>query len=179
MLDEIIPRKNEIFFILKLISIMIVSLIISSLILYVFLGKNLSDSYASAFKIMSDLFDRMNLIIIIAVFVQLCLSSILLFVVALLFSHKIAGPMFRLKRLLTDFRDGVEPAKITFRRTDFLPGVSKWFSEFFTRLQKREMLLNEAETLLKKTEIGEGKENKTHRERIRTIITELENGDVA
>ena len=74
--------------------------------------------------------------------------------------------------------EGVEPDKITFRRTDFLSGVSIWFSDFFARLHKREKLLTEAETVLKETKIEAGKANKNRLQRIRAVITELENEDV-
>jgi len=177
--EEIIPGKNEVFFVLKLTAIIIASLIVSLSILFVFLNKNLGGSYSSAFKIISDVFAKMNITIIIAVFAQFCLSSILLFFVVLVFSHKIAGPMFRLKRLLKDFGDGVELDKISFRRTDFLPGVSKWFSEFFAILRKRERLLVEAESLLREIDAEIGKDNSAKLERIKTVVAELENVDVS
>jgi hypothetical protein len=177
--EEIIPRKNEVFFVLKLIAIIIASLIISLLILFVFLDKNLGGSYPSAFKIISDVLARMNITIFIAVFAQLCLSSILLFFVVIAFSHKIAGPMFRLKRILKQHGEGLELDKISFRRTDFLPGVSRWFSEFFAMLRKRERLLVEAESLLREIDSEVGKDNSAKLERIKTVVAELENEDVS
>ena len=172
--DEIIPRKNEIFFVLKLIAIIITSLSVSLLILFVFLDKNLGGSYPAAFKIISDIFSRMNFYILLAVFAQLLLSSILLFLAVLLFSHKIAGPMFRLKRLLKHFGDEREQDKISFRRSDFLPGVSRWFSEFFAMLNKRENLLTEAESLLREIDSGLGKDNSVKLERVKNVVAELE-----
>ena len=177
--DEIIPRKNEIFFVLKLIAIIITSLSVSLLILFVFLDKNLGGSYPSAFKVISDIFNRINIYIILAVLAQLCLSSILLFLAALLFSHKIAGPMFRLKRLLEHFGDELEQDEISFRRSDFLPGVSRWFSEFFAMLNKRENLFTEAESLLREIDSEAGKDNSSKLERIKTVVAELECEDAS
>jgi len=177
--DEIIPRKDEIFFILKLIAIIIVSLSVSLMILFVFLDKNLGGSYPSAFKVISEIFNRINLYILLAVFAQLCLSSILLFIVALLFSHKIAGPMFRLKRLLKHFGDEQEQDGISFRRSDFLSGVSRWFSDFFTLNKKRESLYTEAESLLREIDSETGKDNSSKLERIKNIVTELECEDAS
>ncbi|MFC2163977.1 hypothetical protein ACFLT2_03125 [Acidobacteriota bacterium] len=177
--NEIIPRRNEIFFVLKLTAIIIASLIVSLSILFVFLNKNLGGSYPAAFKIISDVFAKMNITIFIAVFAQLCLSSILLFFVVLVFSHKIAGPMFRLKRILKQYGEGEELDKISFRRTDFLPGVSRWFSEFFAMQKKREMLVAEAEFLLREIDAEVGKDNSAKLERIKAVVAELENVDVS
>ncbi|MBN1223280.1 MAG: hypothetical protein JXB23_08510 [Candidatus Aminicenantes bacterium] len=176
--DEIVPRKNEIFFLLKLIVIITAGLIVSALILFVFLNRNLGSSYPSAIQIISDVFNKMSLVIVIAVIAQFSLSTLLLFLVALLFSHKIAGPMFRLKKILKQFRDSEDLNDISFRRTDFLPGVSRWFSGFFSMLNKQNRLLAEAESLLPNIEAELDGEKRTAIERIKGIVAELGNEDV-
>ena len=176
---EISPPRKEFQFLIKLFTILIGSLIISFIILFVFLNKNLGSSYPNAFQVVSGLVNKLNFYFLFTVFIQLLFSSILLFIVTLLFSQKIAGPMFRLKRVLRLYGEGVRMDKISFRQADFLPGVSEWFSDFFTFLKKRKDLLEEAETLLAQLDTETEENRKAIIEKIQALITELDRSDAA
>ena len=176
---EIIPPRKEFLFLIKLLAILIGSLIVSFIILFVFLNKNLGSSYPDAFQVVSRAVNKLNFYFLFTVFIQLLFSSILLFFVTLLFSHKIAGPMFRLKRILKQYSEGEGTEEILFRQTDFLPGVSEWFSDFFSFLKKRKDLLEEAESLLVKLDTETEENSKEIIEKIQDLITELDRSDAA
>lgn len=169
---EIISSKNEIFFVLKLIGITISGLGISMVILLFFLNRDVGDTYLNAFQTTSDVFNMLHYFILLAIIVQLVISLLLTYFVSIHFSHKIAGPMYRLKKTLKDHMEGVRIKKLLFRKTDFLPGVRDSFSQFFAFLDKRERLLNEAESLVRKLEQKHGETRVKNR--LEDIIKELE-----
>jgi hypothetical protein len=69
---------------------------------------------------------------------------------------------------------GEEIEKVSFRRTDFIPGVSRLFTHFFTFLGKRKKLLEEGEALAAKLKEAEGTEQEAMRLKLRSIVRELE-----
>jgi hypothetical protein len=171
---ELIPVKKELVFITRIALTIIASAVVSLAILYLFLSKPLDISYKSAFQLMAAVYREMNVYIITAVLVQLIFSSIIVYFIALLYSHKIAGPIFRLKAVLQQYMEGEEIEKVSFRRTDFIPGVSRIFTNFFTFLGNRKKLLVEGEALAAKLKEAGGPEKEAVRLRLRAIVRELE-----
>jgi hypothetical protein len=171
---EVIPVKKEFMFISKLAIAMVISVAVALGLLYFFLSKPVDVIYRNAFQTISGIYNRMNLYVVGAVLVQLIFSSVMVFVIALFFSHKIAGPMFRLKMVLQEFLSGEEIEKISFRQTDFIPGVSGLFTDFFGFLGKRKKLLAEAEALSARLRVMGGKEREEVLKRLQSILVELE-----
>jgi hypothetical protein len=171
---EIIPVKKEFMFITKLAIAIAVSVAAALGLLYIFLNKPVGVVYRNAFQTISEIYGRMNIYVVGAVLVQLIFSSCMVFVIALFFSHKIAGPMFRLKMVLQEYLSGEEIEKISFRRTDFIPGVSGLFTDFFGFLGKRKKLLAEAEALSVRLKRTGGKEGDEGLRRLQSILDELE-----
>lgn len=169
---EIIPVKKEFSFLFKMASVMVVSAVAAMAVLYLLLDKDVEDSYGAAFQMLSRTHDKMNFYITAAVIVQLIFSSIVIYFVALYFSHKIAGPVFRLKAVLQQYMEGEEVDHVSFRTSDFIPGVSTLFTDFFSRLGKRKQLLEVADSLVKQLESGKDKEKRL--QQLKTIIQQLE-----
>lgn len=161
--NDVIPVKKEFLFILKIVGIMVASIGSAFLVLSLLLYKNVGMSFKGAFQAMAAVYERLNIYIILAVLVQLVFSTIIVYLSALLYSHKIAGPVYRLKMILQGYLDGDCPDSVRFRQHDFLPGVAHWFTDFFTFLGKRKKQLNEAEQLavrLKQPGLSQEEKNK-------------------
>ncbi len=171
---ELIPIKKEFLFITKMGITIVLSVAASLGLLYFFLSTPVDIDFRSAFQTISGIYDRMNIYVIGAVLVQLIFSSVIVFSIALLFSHKIAGPIFRLKAVLQEYLGGKEIEKVSFRKTDFIPGVSGIFTDFFIFLGKRKKRLAEAESLALRLKETSGKEKEELTKKIQSIITELE-----
>lgn len=171
---EVIPVKKEFLFITKMAIAIVVSVAAALGLLYFFLSKPVDVVYRNAFHTISAIYGRMNIYVAGAVFVQLIFSSVMVFAIALFFSHKIAGPMFRLKMVLQEYLSGEEIEKVSFRRTDFIPGVSGLFTGFFGFLGKRKKLLAEAEALSARLKGTGGKEKEEGLKQLQSILNELE-----
>ena len=171
---EVIPIKKEFLFITKIAITMVLSIVAALAVLYLFLNKPVDISYRAAFQTIAGIYDKMNLYIVLAVLVQLIFSSVVVYLVALFYSHKIAGPMYRLKMVLHEYMDGKDIEKVSFRKTDFIPGVSRLFTNFFIFLGKRKKLLAEGEQLVEELSRVSGKEREALVQQLETIVRELE-----
>lgn len=61
----------------------------------------------------------------------------LVFIACIFFSHKIAGPMFKLQKFLRAKKDGLEDGKLFFRKGDYFQEVADDFNETFEELEER------------------------------------------
>jgi len=171
--QDLIPVKKEFSFLFKITAVMIASAATASAILYFFLDTEVGDSYGNAFRLMAQTLQKMNAYIVGAVLVQLLLSCVVIYFVALYFSHKIAGPIFRLKAVLQKYIAGDVIEEVNFRTTDFIPGVSVLFSDFFAYMGNRKHLILEAESLI--DELDSSEKCEAHSKRLLEIINLLEN----
>ncbi|MCP5107056.1 MAG: hypothetical protein GY950_26965 [bacterium] len=171
---ELIPVKKEFLFITKMAITIAVSVAVALGLLYLFLSKSVDASYRSAFQTISSIYDRMNVYVIGAGLVQLIFSSVIVFTIALFFSHKIAGPMFRLKAVLQEYLGGADIEKVSFRKTDFIPGVSGLFTNLFVFLGKRKKLLAEAEASAARLKEASGPEREKLLKELQAMVKELE-----
>jgi len=67
--------------------------------------------------------------ILFLIFIQL-LFSIIVLILFIFFTHKIAGPMYKLKTHLQQIREGEEIRPLTFRNGDYFHDVAEEVSEF-------------------------------------------------
>jgi len=172
--NEIIPVKKELSFIVKLVLAMVVSALVTLGLLYLFLSKDVGNTYGTAFRSMTETYGRLNVYVIAAIGVQLVLSSVVIFFAGLYYSHKIAGPMFRLKAVLQKYLEGAEVEQVAFRKTDFIPGVSKLFTEFFLYLGQRKKLLAEARALADQLPEQKGTEREKTLDQLKSLVEALE-----
>lgn len=171
---EVIPIKKEFLFVTKMAITIVVSAAAALGLLYLFLSKPVDIAYRDAFQTISGIYHKMNIYVIGAVLIQLIFSSVIVFAIALFFSHKIAGPMYRLKMVLQEYLGGEEIEKVSFRRTDFIPGVSRLFTHFFIYMGKRKKQLAEAEALAARLKETPGKEREKLLKQLQAMVKELE-----
>lgn len=150
---------SEISFIIKLTLIIVTTSLLASAVLYFFMDAWVGSDYGAAFKIVSEVYARMNYYIATAVLLQFTISSIVIFFFALHYSHKIAGPMYRLKLTVRQYLKGEEIEKVTFRKTDFFHGIAEHFTDFFCFMMHRKKRFEEITQLLEKLDLND-EENK-------------------
>lgn len=61
----------------------------------------------------------------------------LVFIVCIFFSHKIAGPMYKLQKFLRSKKDGIESGKLFFRKGDYFQEVADDFNDVFDELEEQ------------------------------------------
>ncbi len=167
------PETKELSFIIKLVSIIVLTSLLSFGVLYLFMDKWVGSDYRTAFQVISASYARMNYYIIAAVLLQFVISSFVVFFLALRYSHKIAGPMYRLKLRVRQFLNGEHVEDVCFRKTDFLHEVAESFSDFFRFLEKRKKLLEEARELLGETDLDDEKKKRDLLHKIKKTVDEL------
>ena len=171
---DIIPPKKEFIFLVKTILAIAGCAVLSLIIIFLFLSKPLDTSYKNAFQAISEILPKMNFYIITAILIQLIIASIIIILVAIFYSHKIAGPVYRLKMILSGYLAGEEIKDVKFRSTDFIPGVSKFFNEFFKSQKKRKELIEEGIGIVKQLERGSKDNQDVLKEKLSRIIRTLE-----
>jgi len=72
---------------------------------------------------------RASLILILGVW-QLGFTA-LVFIICIFFSHKIAGPLFKLQKYLSQVRDGTAPGELFFRDGDYFQELADDFNSTF------------------------------------------------
>ena len=76
---------------------------------------------------------RINLIVLIG----LPILFVLIFILGLFLSHRIAGPVFRLEKELDEIAKGRFDKRITFRKKDELRGVEEKINKLLDKVQER------------------------------------------
>jgi len=76
---------------------------------------------------------RSDLILVLSLW-QIGFSA-LVFIACIFFSHKIAGPMFKLQKFLREKIDGSEHGKLFFRKGDYFHEIADDFNEAFETIE--------------------------------------------
>ena len=64
-------------------------------------------------------------------------AFVLMMVLGALYSHRIAGPLYRLNKHMRAISEGAEPAPVSFRRRDQFQELVESFNKMIDRLNKR------------------------------------------
>lgn len=117
-------------FLLRFCALTLIGFGIFGAIMFFSLNRETGQTYVESFSTLSSLQAHLPQILVITALIQtftLCLTAMLL---ALLWSQKIAGPLFRVKKYLKEISEGKELKEfITFRENDQLPAIAQAFSE--------------------------------------------------
>lgn len=65
------------------------------------------------------------------------LLFVIIFIAGLLFSHRIAGPLYRFKKHLDAISNVAELKEVEFRQRDFFPEIAEAFNQFCSRISKK------------------------------------------
>ncbi len=68
----------------------------------------------------------------------MCVVSGLIIAFGLVYSHRIAGPIFRLQKFLKEKREGTEKGQLSFRENDYFPEVAHAVNDYFAADSKKE-----------------------------------------
>ncbi|NOY23794.1 MAG: hypothetical protein GXO70_09845 [Acidobacteria bacterium] len=175
---HLIPVVRELRFIAMITAGILFASLIGSSILMVMFNQELGTDFADAFFTMHTLYMKMNLFSILAVALQLALSAAIVFLVALRYSHRISGPMYRLRMILTDFQDGREVNGVTFRSGDFLKPLESLMTRMFDRINRQRLLEEEIRVLMTKESLADPAEKEAILKQLRHVADQLE-GDNA
>ena len=173
--DRLIPVAKEFLFLF----ITSVSIIIGSLIgigiIWGILDKPLPSNFHGIFHLIAVVKERVIYMMIISLLLQIVICLTLILFLALRFSHKISGPMYRVKTVIKDFLEGKDVDKIVFRKTDFLKPLERDLSVLFERESKRRKLLCEIEEILAKSQ--KAAITDSEKEKLKTLVNSLKEID--
>ncbi len=118
-------------------------------LLYSALAVNLGSSFSEAFYTLKGLYQKMGLLVWFSVVLYGIVAAVLILVVALFATHKVAGPLFRLEMLIDEALRGRIPRKVCFRQTDQIQPLAdaqgRLFAVYGGREDRLAVLLGEAE----------------------------------
>jgi len=76
-------------------------------------------------------------VMVILIIWQLGFTS-LVFLSCIFMTHKVAGPMYKLQKFLSDRGKGINNGKLMFRKGDYFHEIATQFNETFEAIEKRE-----------------------------------------
>ena len=168
---DLIPVRTEVWFILKLILVIVVSMAISLAFLHVLLFLRVGDLDSRTYEEATKIYLNLDLYIFLALLIQFSFSMIVVTMLTLIYSHKIAGPVFRLKQVINKYLEEGEPGNVKFRDNDFLPGIASGFNQFFSWLSKRKKLIIRLSELEEDLTLNPG--NKAIQQDVKDILAEI------
>lgn len=77
---------------------------------------------------------RQSLIVVLGLW-QLGIT-VVTFIVCIFFSHKIAGPLYKLQKFLTGVRDGHDYGRLFFRNGDYFQELAEDYNDAFERIKE-------------------------------------------
>jgi len=167
---------------LRFITLITLGILLASLagsgILIVMFNHDLSSNFATAFFTMRSLYSEMNLLSLLAVILQFVFSATIVFLVAIRYSHKISGPMYRLRMILSDFQEGREINSVTFRTGDFLKPLEALMTRMFDRINHQKRLVKKTRELLADEPHGTPNRKEAILRELQNVADELENDNV-
>lgn len=98
--------------------------------------KDIAQNHAENMKTMKDMIS-FNLILLVSVIVVVFLETILLFIILIIRTHRISGPVFVMSRYMKQIIDGGEPDFRPLRKKDELKKFYELFQETVKALKAR------------------------------------------
>jgi hypothetical protein len=111
--------------------------------------ESMADKFPGSKEKLDGVLDNLKVVLILW---QLGFG-IVTFIVCILFTHKVAGPMYKLKKYLSDLRDGRIEGELYFRGGDYFQDVADEVNEtvgaFQEQFKEDTVYLSEASSYLK------------------------------
>ena len=126
---DIIGRNYLRNFLLAFLLVLMVGIAVSAVTLYLNIHQPLDTHYSAALSIMSDLKDTLitRSLIISAILSFMMLLGLL--ILGILYTHRIAGPLYRVKVAAKSISNGYLGEKITLRRKDVIHSFAEDVNE--------------------------------------------------
>lgn len=113
-----IKKNFQTKFILKFCLLLLIGVIISTGLLFIFSQDTLTSSFQNSRLVIENTAIAILPAVIYTALITLGLLTIATIVVTLIISHKIAGPMFRFEKELKEIGDGNLTKKVSLRKND-------------------------------------------------------------
>lgn len=135
----LIERKFQINFILKFCILVIIGSLLTGSIIYLLSQKSTTVVFEHSRAVVKSTADFLLPFLLQTVIVVSIFIAILTVILTLLISHKIAGPLYRLKKALNAIGLGDFSGELTFsfRKNDQLRDIAKSVSEMTIRLREK------------------------------------------
>jgi len=131
-------QKNFQFkFILKFCIVLLIGIIISIGLLYLFSMNTLTSSFEQSKLIIKNTASAILPSVFLSHLIALVLITLLAIVVTLLISHKLAGPLFRFQKELKEIGEGNLTQVIKLRKNDQITAMADSLNQMRTDLQNK------------------------------------------
>jgi len=149
-------------FLLRLGGGLLLTILLTTMGLYFYLNRPFDCNYLVAITELGRLRFAVRWAVTISVLVQLAVFSLLVFLIALFWTHKIAGPLYRLRLTFERLADGDWAPMAKVRDGDQLQGIPTVLNEGLATLRKNaavrkkelELLQDEIEKILFSGSLG-------------------------
>jgi methyl-accepting chemotaxis protein len=172
-----IEKSFESKFFLKYIVSIIASFGIILIALYLVLPRNEVLQYYEAISSFIKTSDALVKTFVIAGLIDFAFIILLITIISILASHKIAGPIYRLEKKLENFADGDLAGKVYFRQYDPLKNVANTFNNTLGEITQRIKAIDDAADSTNKAREkldGSAKSIEAFRDRIIALENEIE-----
>lgn len=125
-----------------------------------------------------DLEKQKTALVYTLIFWQLGFTA-LVFIISIFFSHKIAGPLYKLKQFLGNIRQGQNIGKLTFRQGDYFQDLAEEYNQAFSKIQENHrkdfVYLNEVSAYLNNLALIVPEDKKAVISEINQRLSEIQN----
>ena len=118
---------------------MLSSLVLLCSIAYPLVIYNVFDALVARFSINATQVASLKTQVLTWLVIFQILFTLIVFVIGIFFSHKIAGPMYKLVNYLKDVRSGSEATGVYFRSGDYFQEVANEVNKTLNFIQEREI----------------------------------------
>jgi len=125
-------RRN---FIFKVCSVFLLIIVVCAAVFYAYFDRTFDNSYVGALATLEGLSREMCYGIIFSVLVQVIFLTLLVFFISIVWTHKIAGPLYRLRLSFQQVASGSLSVVIRFRNTDQLQNIPVLFNSSLEQLK--------------------------------------------
>ncbi len=149
--SRVLDGKIQARFLWGLVLALLAGTVLLFVALHAVLAKPLPPTYAGTFFALRHQESSIFVILVLSVTVYVLVVSAAIAVQCIMALHRVAGPLYRMERILQALDAGVPVAAVFFRRGDQAGGLDRAFNGFLARLRedrrKAMSILEEAERL--------------------------------
>jgi|GEM_PF-1859385 methyl-accepting chemotaxis protein len=127
----------QIKFILKFSIIMFIAFLVASLLLYLLINEKIDVSYFYSLYFLQQLNRNLAKYLLYSFFFQLILITITTIIITLFSSHKIAGPLFRLERIIEQITRGEIPKEVRIRAKDQIKSFANSMDNLVKEIRRK------------------------------------------
>lgn len=122
-------------FIFKICSGFLLIIILCAIVFYVYFDKSFENKYIGVLATLEQLNQEMRYGVILSVMAQALFFTLLISFVSILWTHKIAGPLYQLRKSFLQIANGNFTVVTRFRKTDQLQNIPVIFNSGLQQLK--------------------------------------------